>query len=78
MDERKTWVVTISADRPMPDLAKDLTKAGFSVDQMLEEIGSITGIVDEESIEKFRGVCGVFDIVPEVPIDVGPPDAGIS
>ncbi len=68
----------MSADRPMLDLAKDLTKAGFSVDQMLEEIGSITGTADEESIEKLRGVRGVLDIAPEVPIDVGPPDAGIS
>jgi len=43
MAEEKNWVVTLSGDRPAGEVRKDLAEAGFAVDQLLGEIGVITG-----------------------------------
>jgi hypothetical protein len=68
-----TWIVTTSPDRPVADIAKDLSAAGFKVEQTLGEIGVITGSSDEEAVEKARKVRGVADISPDAPASVGPP-----
>jgi hypothetical protein len=74
---RKTlgWIVTTSGDRPAKEVAKDLKAAGFSVGQILEEIGSIIGEADERVIDKVRSIRGVADVSREGEVDIGPPDA---
>jgi len=69
----KSWVVTTSNDRPVAEIAKDLSAAGFSVDQTLEQIGVITGRTDDKAVGKLRAVRGVTDISPDIPVDIGPP-----
>jgi len=76
--EGKRWVVTTSGDHPIRDVAKKLTKTGFAVDQVLDEIGSITGSADDGAVEKLRQIPGVADVSPETPIDIGPPDAPVT
>jgi hypothetical protein len=71
----KTWIVTTSGERPTKDVAKDLRAKGFSVDQVLDEIGAITGAADESVVPKLRAVKGVSDVSPEGTIDIGPPDS---
>jgi hypothetical protein len=71
--KHQTWIVTTSPDRPVADVAKDLSAAGFKVEQTLGEIGVITGSSDEEAVEKARKVRGVTDISPDAPASVGPP-----
>lgn len=71
----KGCIVTISAERPVREVAKDLSKAGFKVGQILEEIGSITGSCDASQIGKLRAIRGVADVSPDNPIDIGPPDS---
>jgi len=44
MSKSKRWNVTKSGDRSLSDVKKDLKEAGFSVDQVHEEIGVITGV----------------------------------
>ncbi len=78
MAQSKTWVVTTSGDRPLNEVKSRLTKAGFSVDQVLDEIGSITGTVNDEDIEKLRSIPGVADVSPNQPVDIGPPDAPVT
>jgi hypothetical protein len=68
-----TWVVTTSSDRPMGDVAKDLSAAGFKVDQKLDAIGVITGTGDQKAVEKARAIRGVTDVSPEPKVDIGPP-----
>jgi hypothetical protein len=75
MSGTRKWVVTTTADRPLADIAKDLTDAGFHVGETLAEIGIITGSSDETAVGKARGVQGVTDIAPETAIDIGPPDS---
>lgn len=75
MGDTKKWVVTTSTKRPLADIAKDLTDAGFEVGQTLEEIGVITGSSEERVVGKVRAIQGVSDVSPETPIDIGPPDS---
>jgi hypothetical protein len=73
--QKKAWVITTSADRPIADIAKDLSKAGFKIDQTLEQIGVITGNSDEKAVGKARAIRGVTDVSPELQIDIGPPNS---
>lgn len=73
MTKSARWVITSSGKRPFADLRKDLQKAGFSIDQALEEIGVITGNSDEGVARKLKDVPGVSDVSPEDAIDIGPP-----
>jgi hypothetical protein len=69
------WVVTTSGDRSVADIAKDLSAAGFAVEQTLDQIGIITGKSDPKTIGKARAVRGVADISPETSVDIGPPNS---
>lgn len=75
MSNNKRWVVTASGDRPLSEVRKDLADAGFEVDQVFDEIGSIVGSGDKDAAENFRTIPGVADVSPEEPIDIGPPDS---
>lgn len=66
MPESKRWVVTISGDRLISDVAKNLTEAGFAVDEVHEFIGSISGSADAAIVKRLRAIPGVADISPEV------------
>jgi hypothetical protein len=74
-NDRKNWVVTTSGDRPLDAVAKDLRKSGFKIEEVLSEIGCITGEGGDEVAEKARKVKGVADVSVNVPIDIGPPNA---
>jgi len=77
MAKNKKWIVTTSPEK-ISDVRKKLTEVGFSVDQVLHEIGSITGTASDEVIEKLRSVDGVADVSPDHPIDIGPPDSPVT
>lgn len=78
MPKSKGWIVTTSGERPAKDVAKDLKEKGFTVDQVLDEIGAITGAADESVVSKLRAIRGVADVSPEGDIDIGPPDAPVT
>lgn len=78
MAERKKWIVTMSGDRPISEIKKDLVKTGFTVDQVLDEIGSIIGSADNDAAERIRAIRGVSDVSPDTPINIGPPDAPVT
>lgn len=73
--QKKTWVITTSGDRPMAEIAKDLSDAGFAIDQTLEHIGVFTGKSNDKVVGKARSVRGVSDVSPEQKIDIGPPNS---
>jgi hypothetical protein len=71
--------VTTSGDHALKDVKKQLTDEGFVIEEVLEEIGCITGAASEAVAEKLRAVPGVADVSPEPPpFNIGPPDASIS
>ncbi|HQR13134.1 MAG TPA: hypothetical protein PLZ37_01170 [Nitrospira sp.] len=75
MTETKSWIIAVSNDRPIQDIAKDLTNAGLRGTKVLKEINVITGKAANNVLEKLRKVRGVIDVSPDVPVDVGPPDS---
>lgn len=75
MTRNERWVVTTSSDRPITDIAKDLSDSGFDVGETLEEIGIIIGTADDSLVDRLRSIAGVIDASPESPIDIGPPDS---
>jgi hypothetical protein len=77
--ESKQWIVTMSGDRPINDVASDIAAVGFAIDQILEVIGSITGSATDSVAEAVRAIPGVADVSPPTPdIDVGPPGSGTT
>ena len=75
MTSEKRWVITTSGDQSMSDIQKDVADNGFKVDQVLTEIGLITGVAEDDVVEKVRQVGGVVDVSPEPSADIGPPDS---
>jgi hypothetical protein len=77
MAKTKTWVITTSGDRPISEVKNDLSKTGFTIGEVLGEIGVITGSANEAIAKKLRAIPGIVDVSPDVPINIGPPDAPV-
>ena len=71
-------VITISNERPIHEVAHDLRKAGLQVDQVLENIGSVTGSAETGTVKRLRSIPGVADVSPDHPVNIGPPGAPVS
>jgi hypothetical protein len=78
MTGEKRWVVTTSGDQSLSDIQKQLVAGGFKVDQVLTEIGVITGAAEDDVVDKVRKFAGVSDVSPDLPVDIGPPDSSVS
>lgn len=72
---KREWIVTLSGDRPIGTIAKELGTAGLTRQTVLKEIGSITGAASDKDVAKLRKVRGVADVSPSEQIDIGPPDS---
>ena len=75
---KKSLIVTTSGQGSIHDIAKDLSKAGFDVEEKLDAINVITGKGPANSIDKFRSVPGVVDVSEDQPVDIGPPGSDVS
>ena len=79
MPAKKRWIITISGDRSMKAVKKDIIPLGFDIDKVLSEIGCITGSAAESVAKKLRNISGIADVSPEGgAIDIGPPDAPVT
>lgn len=75
MAKNKSWVITISGDRSIKEISKDLERAGLVLSATLTEVGCIVGLASEKNVTKLRQVQGVTDVSPDGALDVGPPDS---
>ena len=71
-------IVTLSGDRAIHQVTRDLKAAGFTVKQVLEPSGIVTGHADDKNAAKLRRVRGVADVSPDHPVSIGPPNAEVS
>ena len=79
MSESKRWVVTTSGEQSLNEVKKKVKKAGFTVEQVLDEIGCITGSASDDVAQHLRALPGVADVSPEAPpVNIGPPDAPVT
>lgn len=79
MAAKKKWLITLSGDRSISVVKKDITALGFDVTQVLKEIGCITGSAADSVAKKIRSISGVND-VSEEPGDfsIGNPDSPVT
>lgn len=66
------WVLTISEDHFIEDVAKELTELGLSKAHILADIGCITGMADAKAVARMRKVGGVLEIEQEPKIQLPP------
>jgi hypothetical protein len=71
-------IVTLSGERNVRDVARDLRAAGLTIDQVLEETGIVTGTADSSTHDKLRKIQGVADVSADHPVDIGPPDSDVQ
>ena len=70
---KKRWIITTSGDRANTEVAKDLSKAGASVEDVHEHIPVITVSSSDDAAAKLRGIPGVIDVSPDAAVNIGPP-----
>jgi hypothetical protein len=78
MSKNKKWIITLSGEQPLAKVRKQLVEAGFEIEEVFDEIGSITGNAEENVAGKLPEIAGVSDVSPEQPIDIGPPDSSTT
>jgi hypothetical protein len=76
--QKQALVVTLSGDRVAREVASDLKKAGFAVNEVLDTIGVVTGSADPSGVAKLKKIPGVADVSADHDVDIGPPDAPVS
>ena len=75
---KRPLIVTLSSERAIKEVTRDLEAAGLHVEQVLDATGIVTGSADAKNIAKLRRVKGVADVSADNPVDIGPPDAEVS
>ncbi len=78
MATSKKWIITTSGDQPLADISRQMTKKGFDVKQVLEQIGCISGSASDDVAEQLKTIPGVVDVSPDGDIDIGLPGAPIT
>ncbi len=78
MAKKKNWIVTIKEEGSLPEVQKQIEEKGFTVDQVLDQIGCLTGSASEEVADQVRKIPEVEDVSPDFSIDIGPPDAPVT
>lgn len=70
------WIITISSEYSIREVAPRLSDEGLTIRDLMEEIGCITGEADNATAERLKRIDGVVDIAPDMPVSLGPPNAG--
>jgi len=75
---KQSLVITLSGDRHIHEVARDLKASGLEAPQVLDAIGVVTGSATPSDITKLRKVRGVKDVSPDHEVDIGPPGSPVS
>jgi hypothetical protein len=78
MADSQSLVITLSGDRPVPEVTADLEAAGLKIDQILAEVGVVTGSAPANAASRLRRVGGVSDVSADHGVDIGPPGSPVS
>ncbi|RUR31672.1 hypothetical protein [Vreelandella nanhaiensis] len=73
MQKIELWIITISSDQSITDIAARLKAEGLTIRDLLEDIGCITGAADNATAERLKHIEGVVDIAPDMQIEIGQP-----
>ena len=74
-------IITVAEDRraKLKQIASELQNNGLEVNsEPLENLGIITGLVEEPGIEQLKKVKGVTAVEPSRPVQIAPPESDIQ
>jgi hypothetical protein len=71
--QSQSLVITLSGDRQIHEVARELKASGLESAQVLDTIGIVTGSAAPKSIAKLKKIRGVQDVSEDHPVDIGPP-----
>ena len=74
----RRWIVTLTGDASPEQTAEDLRAKGFVVEQVLGEVGVITGQASDSTVEKLKTLPTLQSIEPDQPIQLPDPSTGIT
>lgn len=75
----KNWLITLSGDRSVNQVKKDISAAGFHIHQTLTDIGCITGSASEAVAKKVRQISGIADLSEDPgEFNIGDPNAPVT
>jgi 3-deoxy-D-manno-octulosonic-acid transferase len=60
------------------EVAAAAEQAGMKVERRLNEIGVLTGVIDQDKIGRLRQVDGISDVEEERTVRIPPPDSPIQ
>lgn len=74
-------IVTVAADRKanLKQIASELQNHGLEISAApLENLGMISGLVEEKSIERLKNVNGVSAVEPSGTVQIAPPESDLQ
>jgi hypothetical protein len=74
-------IITVAEDRRamLKQIASELQNKGLEISsEPLENLGIITGLAEEKSIEQLKNVNGVTAVEPSLPVQIAPPESDIQ
>ncbi|MFN7896362.1 MAG: hypothetical protein ACK5Q6_09450 [Cyanobacteriota bacterium] len=74
-------IITVAEDRraKLKQIASELQNKGLEINsEPLENLGIITGLAEEKSIEQLKNVNGVTAVEPSMPVQIAPPESDIQ
>jgi hypothetical protein len=77
-DARQALVITLSGERPLREVTAELERAGLTIEQVLSEVGVVTGAAPASAAARLRSIAGVTDVSVDHAIDIGPPGSPVS
>ena len=70
--------ILLNPEQAKSPTLKRLKSAGFKLETDLAEIGLVTGLIPEGTLEKFRAIDGVATIEGDTQVSLSPPDSPIQ
>ena len=74
----KQYVVTLTPGSDAQRTASELRNRGLTVDNVMDEIGIISGAADDAAIASLRQAAGVLDVKESGEVQLPPPDSDVQ
>ena len=74
-------IITVAEDRKanLKQIASELQSKGLEISaEPLENLGMISGLAEEKSLEKLKNVKGVIAVEPSGSVQIAPPDSDVQ
>ena len=74
----KQYIVTFDAGADPDSVASELRSQGVQVDNIMRDVGIISGSADDAAVAALRGARNVLDVSESAPIGVPPAESSVQ